>query len=84
MNEITDLEKTALEVLKSTGSDVLEAALVAKAALAVGRGRVNRHQARAAGGHFAAAPASPRAADLPGAVAPALAASEAESRMAAP
>ena len=42
MKEISDLEKAALEVLKNTGSDVLEAALVAKAALAVGRGRVKR------------------------------------------
>lgn len=37
-----DSELAALEVLKSTGADVLEAALVAKEALRVGRGRVKR------------------------------------------
>lgn len=35
-------ERAAIEVLKSTGVDVLEAALVAKEALRVGRGRVGR------------------------------------------
>lgn len=37
-----DKETAALEVLKSTGIDVLEAALMAKEALARGRGRVKR------------------------------------------
>ena len=37
-----DKEMAALEVLKSTGIDVLEAALVAKEALECGRGRVRR------------------------------------------
>ncbi len=37
-----DKELAALEVLKSTGIDVLEAALVAKEALEYGRGRVKR------------------------------------------
>ena len=37
-----DKEQAALEVLKSTGIDVLEAALVAKEALECGRGRVKR------------------------------------------
>ena len=40
--EITDKEQAALEVLKSTGIDVLEAALVAREALECGRGRVRR------------------------------------------
>lgn len=42
MRRLTDIEKAALVVLKSTGVDVLEAALVAKEALAAGRGRVKR------------------------------------------
>ncbi|MDO4817805.1 MAG: hypothetical protein Q3986_05200, partial [Akkermansia sp.] len=37
-----DREQAALEVLRSTGVDVLEAALVAKEALECGRGRVRR------------------------------------------
>ena len=37
-----EIEMAAIEVLKSTGADVLEAALVAKEALRVGRGRVRR------------------------------------------
>ena len=37
-----DKEQAALEVLRSTGIDVLEAALVAKEALECGRGRVRR------------------------------------------
>ena len=37
-----DKERAALEVLKSTGVDVLEAALVAREALECGRGRVRR------------------------------------------
>ena len=45
MNTIEDKEMAALEVLKSTGIDVLEAALVAKEALQCGRGRVKRAQA---------------------------------------
>ena len=40
--EITDMERAALEVLRSTGIDVLEAALVAREALECGRGRVRR------------------------------------------
>ena len=40
--EITDKERAALEVLRSTGIDVLEAALVAREALECGRGRVRR------------------------------------------
>ena len=40
--EITDMERAALEVLRSTGVDVLEAALVAREALECGRGRVRR------------------------------------------
>ena len=40
--EITDIECAALEVLRSTGIDVLEAALVAREALECGRGRVRR------------------------------------------
>ena len=40
--EIADKERAALEVLRSTGVDVLEAALVAKEALECGRGRVKR------------------------------------------
>ena len=39
---IEDNEMAALEVLRSTGIDVLEAALVAKEALECGRGRVKR------------------------------------------
>ena len=42
MNTIEDRKMAALEVLKSTGIDVLEAALVAKEALECGRGRVRR------------------------------------------
>ena len=40
--EITESERAALEVLRSTGVDVLEAALVAREALECGRGRVRR------------------------------------------
>lgn len=40
--EIAEQERAALAVLRSTGIDVLEAALVAKEALAAGRGRVKR------------------------------------------
>ena len=40
--EINDTERAALEVLRKTGVDVLEAALVAKEALQHGRGRVKR------------------------------------------
>ena len=40
--ENRDREQAALEVLRSTGVDVLEAALVAKEALECGRGRVRR------------------------------------------
>ena len=40
--EINEIEGAALEVLRSTGIDVLEAALVAKEALECGRGRVRR------------------------------------------
>ena len=40
--EINDRERAALEVLRTTGVDVLEAALVAKEALECGRGRVKR------------------------------------------
>lgn len=39
---LTEQELAALAVLRSTGIDVLEAALVAKEALAAGRGRVRR------------------------------------------
>ena len=42
MQTIEDREMAALEVLRSTGIDVLEAALVAKEALECGRGRVKR------------------------------------------
>ena len=42
MKTIEDRERAALEVLRSTGIDVLEAALVAKEALECGRGRVKR------------------------------------------
>ncbi len=42
MNDITLQERAALAVLKSTKVDILEAALVAKEALAAGRGRVKR------------------------------------------
>ena len=45
MNTIEDREMAALEVLKTTGIDVLEAALVAKEALQCGRGRVKRARA---------------------------------------
>lgn len=41
-NEKRDKERAALAVLESTGVDILEAALVAKAALEAGRGRVKR------------------------------------------
>ena len=40
--EINETERAALEVLRKTGVDVLEAALVAKDALQHGRGRVKR------------------------------------------
>ena len=40
--EINEIESAALEVLRSTGIDVLEAALVAREALECGRGRVKR------------------------------------------
>ena len=43
--EISETERAALEVLRKTGIDVLEAALVAKEALASGRGRVKRARA---------------------------------------
>ena len=43
--EITETERAALVVLRKTGIDVLEAALVAKAALESGRGRVKRARA---------------------------------------
>lgn len=42
MKTIEDREMAALEVLKSAGIDVLEAALVAEDALEYGRGRVKR------------------------------------------
>ena len=42
MKTITEKEAAALEVLNSTGSDVLEKALVAKEALGQCRGRVGR------------------------------------------
>lgn len=42
MQTITETERAALEVLRSTGVGVLEAALVAKEALERGRGRVRR------------------------------------------
>lgn len=42
MNNISTQEQAALAVLKSTKVDILEAALVAKEALAAGRGRVKR------------------------------------------
>ena len=42
-------EIAALEILRSTGVDVLEAALVAKEALRAGRGRVRRARAGAKG-----------------------------------
>ena len=45
MKKIEDKEMAALEVLNSTGIDVLEAALVAREALARGRGRVKRARA---------------------------------------
>ncbi|MCQ2366521.1 MAG: site-specific integrase [Akkermansia sp.] len=40
--EISESERAALEVLRSTGVDVLEAALVAREALECGRGRIRR------------------------------------------
>ncbi len=43
--KISEKELAALEVLRSTGIDVLEAALVAKEALKSGRGRVKRARA---------------------------------------
>ena len=43
-------ELAAVEVLRQTGVDVLEAALVAKAALEAGRGRVKRAMACIAAG----------------------------------
>ena len=45
MKTIEDREMAALEVLKTTGIDVLEAALLAKEALQCGRGRVKRARA---------------------------------------
>ena len=42
MKNTNDRDRAVLEVLKSTGVDILEAALVAKEALAAGRGRVKR------------------------------------------
>ncbi|MCH5284842.1 MAG: tyrosine-type recombinase/integrase [Akkermansiaceae bacterium] len=45
-----DKELAAIEVLRQTGVDVLEAALVARAALAAGRGRVRRAMACIAAG----------------------------------
>ena len=45
MKTTDDREMAALEVLRSTGIDVLEAALVAREALACGRGRVKRARA---------------------------------------
>lgn len=42
MNTHTEKELGAMEILRSTGVDVLEAALVARAALAAGRGLVKR------------------------------------------
>ena len=42
--------KAALEVLDSTGIDVLEAALLAKEALSAGRGRVKRARSCIAAG----------------------------------
>ena len=44
MKDTNDKNRAALEVLRSTGVDILEAAIVAKAALARGRGRVKRAQ----------------------------------------
>ena len=44
-NEINEISRAALEVLRSTGVDVLEAALLAKEALKCGHGRVRRAQA---------------------------------------
>ena len=38
----TEMEKAALAVLRSTGTNVLEAALIAKSALEAGRGRMKR------------------------------------------
>ena len=38
----TSKEQAAIELLKSTGVDILEAALVAKTAIAAGRGRIKR------------------------------------------
>ena len=45
MKDTNDKIRAVLEVLKSTGVDILEAALVAKEALAAGRGRVKRARA---------------------------------------
>ena len=39
---ISEMERAALEILRTTGVDVVEAALVAREALRVGRGRVRR------------------------------------------
>ncbi len=38
----TEVEQAALTVLKNTGIDILEAAMIAREALAAGRGRVKR------------------------------------------
>ena len=45
MKNTNEKIRAAMEVLKSTGVDILEAALVAKEALAAGRGRVKRARA---------------------------------------
>ena len=50
-------ELAAVEVLRQTGVDVLEAALVAKRALEAGRGRVKRAVACIAAGEGGAATA---------------------------
>lgn len=42
MNNEQNLEQAALVILKSTGLSVLEAALIAKEALAANRGKVKR------------------------------------------
>jgi len=42
MNQITEQERAAIEILRSTKNDVVEAALIAKEALAAGRGRLKR------------------------------------------
>ena len=49
-NGIRQKEMAALEILHSTGVDILEAALVAKSALEAGRGRVKRAMACIAAG----------------------------------